>query len=73
MAIDNGAKRASVINYGLPFGRPLSPPDNTIDAGDRQALAFSYAALSGAAVVIPPFVRYRARLIEVVRYRARIS
>ena len=51
MALDTRAKRSSAIGSGLISLRILPPPDTSIGAADRRALAYCY---SGLTAVPPP-------------------
>jgi hypothetical protein len=48
--LDTADKRASSINFGLPFGRLLPTPDGSWDQGDRQQVGLSYRGVLAGAI-----------------------
>lgn len=52
MAIDSAAKRASAMFPGLPWLRPLPPPDGAIGQADRQAVSGWYGGILAEAFVL---------------------
>ncbi len=56
MAVDTAAKRASAINVASPWRMVLPPPDGTISAGDRQAVALLYSGILAGALGVPDFL-----------------
>lgn len=46
MAVDTRDRRLSVLEYGLPLGRPLPTPDATVVAPERRSIAWLYAGLT---------------------------
>lgn len=54
MALDTRNKRASVLGFALAALVVLPAPDATIDAADRQQVAFSYAGLLAGNPVVAP-------------------
>lgn len=55
MGLDSRNKRASALGFALAALVVLPAPDATINQGDRQQVAFSYAGiLAGAAIVAEP-------------------
>ena len=50
MAIDSAQKRASALNFTMPF-RHLPYPDSSIDQGDRQHMAGLYAGVLAGVLI----------------------
>lgn len=69
--LDTQSKRMSGVNVSLPFARPLSAPDGTVDQGDRQHVAFMYSGIAaGTAVAVTitaPFEGFRQNIGRMMR------
>lgn len=67
MAIDTPTKRASALNFGLPFNRALPVPDGTVGQADRQHVLGMYGGIlaTGGAALILLLLLYAADLLGV--------
>lgn len=53
MAVDTRDKRSSVVGITLPVPQVVPNPDASIDAADRQHVAWAYSGIAAAAPAPP--------------------